>query len=154
VPFVIRTFLIVVLASAFLLAIDAGSGEKRAKNLSITEIAVDPADPSRAARTFRIVLLCDTIESRTRGLQGFHALGRDEAALFVFDRPQAPTFWMGSVTFSIDIIFIKSDGRAAAVYSECKPGSREFYRSGQAVKWVVETAAGSGVKAGDRIIIR
>jgi Na+/H+ antiporter NhaD/arsenite permease-like protein/uncharacterized membrane protein (UPF0127 family) len=114
-------------------------------------VTVVPADPTAAKRTFQIVLLCDTMGSRTRGLQSFRMLQPKEAALFIFDKPEEVTFWMGSVPYAIDIIFVGPDEKVVRTAADCRPGSRELYPSIRAVKWVVETAAGSGVKAGDRV---
>lgn len=107
------------------------------------------------ARTkkFRIVLLCDTQEKRTRGLQGFRPLLRGEAALFVFEKPEAAVFWMGSVDFSIDIVFVDQKGKVISVYRDCRPGSREVYPAGAPVKWVIETSAGSNIRKGDLVKI-
>jgi Na+/H+ antiporter NhaD/arsenite permease-like protein/uncharacterized membrane protein (UPF0127 family) len=116
-------------------------------------VTVVPLNPAAAQRTFRVVLLCDTMQSRTRGLQGFRKLQADEAALFIFDKLEEVTFWMGSVSYAIDIIFVGSDQKVARTYAGCRPGSRDLYPSGQAVAWVVETAAGSGIKAGDRVSV-
>jgi hypothetical protein len=100
------------------------------------------------------VLVCDTDQSRAKGLQGFRPLQPKEAALFVFDRPEAVTFWMGSVTFPIDIIFVSPDGYIVEVSPHCLPGTHEFYGSGIPVKWVVETSEGSGVMVGDKVVIK
>ncbi len=97
------------------------------------------------------MLLCDTTQLRTRGLQGFRTLRADEAALFIFDKPEEVSFWMGSVSYAIDIIFVGPDEKVVRTYADRRPGSRDLYPSGQAIKWVVETAAGSGIKAGDRV---
>ncbi len=110
-----------------------------------------PSDPSRRLHTFRIVLLCETVNSKTRGLQGHRKLDRDEAALFVFDKPEAVTFWMGTVSFPIDIIFVAGDGKAVQVYQDVQPGSRDYYPSTEPVRWVIETSAGSGIRPGDRV---
>jgi uncharacterized membrane protein (UPF0127 family) len=113
-------------------------------------VALTPADHASGPREYKIVLLCDTDVSRERGLQGFRPLKRDEAALFVFQKPGAVTFWMGSVTYPIDIIFVGPDKRVVRVYPNCRPGSLEYYPSNGPVLWVIETAAGSGIRAGDR----
>jgi uncharacterized membrane protein (UPF0127 family) len=60
---------------------------------------------------------------------------------------------MGTVTFPIDIIFVGPDGYVVGVAPRCLPGSHEFYGSGVPVKWVVETAEGSGIMIGDRVKI-
>jgi len=117
-----------------------------------TIVTITAADASPAAsRTFRVVLLCDTQDSRIKGLQGFRPLQKDEAALFIFDKPEAVAFWMGSVSYPIDIIFVDSGKRATRIYRSCEPGSRDLYPSVGRAKWVIETAEGSGVKVGDRV---
>jgi Na+/H+ antiporter NhaD/arsenite permease-like protein/uncharacterized membrane protein (UPF0127 family) len=114
-------------------------------------VTIAPADRMAAPRTFTIVLVCDTDDSRSKGLQGFRQLGKNEAALFVFQKPETVTFWMGSVAYPIDIIFVGPDRRVFRLYPDRKPGSREYYPSGGNAAWVIETAAGSGVRVGDRV---
>ncbi len=118
------------------------------------QMTVTVASPGTAAgaRTFRVVLVCDTIQKREQGLQGFRPLMPGEAALFAFDRPEAVSFWMGSVAFPIDIIFVSSGKEVERVYPSLRPGSSGLYPSGGPVTWVLETAAGSGVRVGDRVV--
>jgi len=116
-------------------------------------VIVTPSDSSLLAKTFRVVLLCNTPESRTKGLQGFRKLNKNEAALFVLDEPEQVTFWMGSVAYPIDIIFVGPNKKIIKVYRNRQPGSQDLYSSVNKAKWVIETAAGSGIKAGDRIHI-
>ncbi len=129
---------------------EARAAEKPEKQMTVTVI---PRGYSAGHRTFTVVLLCDTDQTRAKGLQGFRPLVPREAALFVFEKPEAVTFWMGTVTFPIDIIFIGPDGHVVKVSPHCMPGSHEFYGSGMPVQWVVETAEGSGVMVGDRVHI-
>ncbi len=117
-------------------------------------VNVVPINKAAAPGTFRIVLLCDTTDSRVKGLQGFRPLHPGEAALFIFDRPETVTFWMGSVAYPIDIIFVKQSGTVARVYAGCKPGTHELFPSRESIRWVLETAAGSGIREGDRIEIK
>ena len=119
----------------------------------VLSISVHPSDRSRPPRTFAVVLVCDTAESRARGLQGFRPLAPGEAALFVLDPPQRATFWMGTVAYPIAIFFVDPSGTVVRAYPRCEPGSREVFPSGVPVKWVIETAAGSGIRTGDRIRI-
>jgi uncharacterized membrane protein (UPF0127 family) len=134
----------------------ANSAEVYAAETKTKQMAVTFLSGGHAAgrRTFTVALMCDTDESRAKGLQGFRTLQTKEAALFVFDRPEAVTFWMGSVTFPIDIIFVSPNGYVVEVSPHCQPGSHQFYGSGIPVKWVVETAAGSGIMVGDRVVIK
>jgi uncharacterized membrane protein (UPF0127 family) len=124
------------------------AAEKSKQQMSVTIMTSDhKSDP----RIFSIVLLCDTDDTRTKGLQGFRRLRAHEAALFVFDKPEVVTFWMGSVAYPIDIIFVGSDKKVVRVYPDCKPGSQDIYPSGKYAAWVIETAAGSGIKVGDEV---
>ena len=116
-------------------------------------ITVTPADPHRIARTYRVVLFCDTDDKQRQGLQGFRQLAADEAALFLYEKPASVTFWMGSVPYPLDIIFVASGGTVSRIYQDCRPNRSDLYPSGGPVRWVIETAAGSGVKEGDRISI-
>ncbi len=118
------------------------------QHLIATVISASPA-----SKTFRIVMLCDTAETRTKGLQGFRKLNIGEAALFAFPKPEAVTFWMGSVVYPIDIVFIDHDKRVIRVYQKCRPGSMKYYPSIQRVSWVLETAAASGIKVGDEVYL-
>ncbi len=127
---------------------DAPQTAQQVKEMTVT---VTPAGPSGRGRSFRVVLLCDTEESQRRGLQGFRPLAQDEAALFPYPTPAEVTFWMGSVSFPIDIIFITPAMTVSRVYRECRPYQRDLYPSYGPVRWVIETAAGSGVRAGDLV---
>ena len=130
---------------------EAGAAGKPEKQMMVTVVSPGTA---AAARTFRVVLVCDTIQKREQGLQGFRPLMSGEAALFVFDKPEPVSFWMGSVAFPIDIIFVSLDKEVVRIYPSRRPGSLGLYPSGGPVKWVIETAAGSGIRAGDKISIK
>jgi len=125
-----------------------GAGTTQIRQAVVT---ITPSGPPASSRIFRVALLCDTQESRTKGLQGFRQLRKDEAALFVFDKPEVVAFWMGSVPYPIDIIFVGPHKRITRIYRSCKPGSKDLYPSGEPAKWVIETATGSGIKVGDRV---
>jgi Na+/H+ antiporter NhaD/arsenite permease-like protein/uncharacterized membrane protein (UPF0127 family) len=148
------TILIGVLVLA--LEVKIAQGEERTEAVALKApqtITALPRGNSAGRRDFKIVLLCDTHKTRAKGLQGFRPLKQGEAALFVFEQPQVVTFWMGKVTFPIDIIFVDKDGTVVEVVSHSKPGSSRFYGSGVPIQWVVETAAGSGIMVGDRVKI-
>ena len=131
----------------------AGGAEAVAaeKPRQLSSVTITPSDSRPAPRTFSIVLICNTEEVRARGLQGFRRLRAGEAALFVFEKPEVVTFWMGSVAYPIDIIFVGPDKKVVHVYPNCRPGSRDIYGSGKPAAWVIETAAGSGIKTGDGV---
>jgi uncharacterized membrane protein (UPF0127 family) len=99
------------------------------------------------------MLIYDTDEARTLGLQSFRRLKDNEAALFVFEKPDFVTFWMGSVAYPIDIVFVGSDKKVFRVYPDCRQGSQDIYPSVEKAAWVIETAAGSGIRVGDGVRI-
>ena len=145
-----------VLVSLVLLLMQAGfvfaaAGQKQQEQ---TTLNVTPRGSSAGKRLFQVVLVCETEESREQGLQGFRKLAKDEAALFVFKAPSVVTFWMGTVSYPIDIVFIGPDGTVVNVVPHCQPGSSAMYGSGVAVARVIETLAGSGIMFGDRIEIQ
>jgi Na+/H+ antiporter NhaD/arsenite permease-like protein/uncharacterized membrane protein (UPF0127 family) len=121
-----------------------------ARDMTVTVTAA--GTPARQ-RIFRVALLCDTAEEQRQGLQGFRQLAAGEAALFPYERPVEVTFWMGSVPYPIDIIFVSPDDTVSRVFRDCLPGQTSLYTSGRPVRWVIETAAGSGVREGDRVRI-
>lgn len=117
-------------------------------------LRIVPHAAGAEAKTLKLVLLCDTPESRSRGLQGFRPLKKNEAALFLFEEPQRVSFWMGSVSYPIDIIFVAADGTVSKVFKNRQPGSLDIYSSDGPVLWAIETAAGSGIKRGDKVEIK
>jgi Na+/H+ antiporter NhaD/arsenite permease-like protein/uncharacterized membrane protein (UPF0127 family) len=129
---------------------EAVAMERSGKKLTATIV---PLDSHVASRVFNIVLVCDTEETRSKGLQGFRRLRTNEAALFLFEIPEAVTFWIGSVAYPIDIVFIAPDKKVVRAYPNRRPGSRDIYPSVEPAAWVIETAAGSGIRAGDRVRI-
>jgi len=117
-------------------------------------VTVQSSDARSVQRALNVVLLCDTAEARIQGLQGFRPLKKNEAALFVFEKDEPVTFWMATVDYPIDIIFIGPDSKVVRSYPNCMPGSQERYPSLSPVRWVVETAAGSDIHIGDTISIK
>jgi Na+/H+ antiporter NhaD/arsenite permease-like protein/uncharacterized membrane protein (UPF0127 family) len=117
-------------------------------------VRFEPAAPLTSERSFRVVLFCDTDAKKIQGLQGFRRLRPGEAALFVFDPPKIVRFWMGTVAYPLDIIFVNPAGRVTAVYADRQPRASEQYPAPVPASWVVETAAGSGVQVGDRFSVK
>ncbi len=130
---------------------DAPQAAQRTEEMAVT---ITPAGPAGRSRIFRVALLCDTEDKQRQGLQGFRPLAADEAAIFSYAKPVEVTFWMGSVSFPIDIIFVAPDMIVSRVHRNCRPNRSELYPSGGPVRWVIETAAGSGVREGDRVDVQ
>ena len=102
------------------------------------------------------VTRADTPELRTQGLSGHPGLGVSEGMLFIFPEEARHSFWMKDMLFSIDIIWISSEGRVVAIEKHASPDSfpRSFTPNTPA-QYVLEVAAGfsdaHGISEGDRV---
>lgn len=131
----------------------AGSAAGAVQTTAPAFVTVAPAVPGRTPSMFTVAILAATPPSRLKGLQGFRALLPGEAALFDFDPPQQVSFWMASLSYAIDIIYVDASGAVTEVFPDCQPESQEIFSSTGPVRWVIETASGSGIQTGDRIRI-
>lgn len=106
------------------------------------------------------VELAESPQQRANGLMGRTQLGADAGMLFLYARPQSPDsgFWMYRTLIPLDIAFIDSDGRIAAIrhMTPCgsdTPGDCRAYRAGVAYQAALEVNAGyfaeRGIEVGD-----
>ncbi len=58
-----------------------------------------------------------------KGLGGRPCIGSDQGMLFLFSRSGQYSFWMKDMKFSIDIIWITSDHKVAAIYNNIAPST-------------------------------
>jgi hypothetical protein len=101
------------------------------------------------------VEIADTDEARAQGLMFRTALAADAGMLFDFKREQETGFWMKNTYVSLDMIFVKADGRIHRIAEATTPLSEALVPSNGPVRFVLEVVAGTarrlGLKAGDRI---
>ena len=109
------------------------------------------------------VELAITEEARARGLSEKKRLKGDEGMLFVFERPGIYPFWMKSMKFPIDIIWIvpdemgaEGDLRMVYIKKNATPGSYpETFAPDVEAKYVLEVVSGfsdeNNLKVGDRV---
>ena len=102
------------------------------------------------------VELATTEEERQRGLMFRKELPQGQGMLFDFFNDQPVSFWMHNTYISLDLIFIRGDGRIMRVAENAKPMSDDLIPSGAPVRAVLEVIAGTarelGIKAGDKVI--
>lgn len=67
------------------------------------------------------VSVADTESSRRQGLGGRLSLGADEGMLFIFPEEGRYAFWMKDMHFSIDILWLKSDGTIVYMAQNVSP---------------------------------
>jgi uncharacterized membrane protein (UPF0127 family) len=101
------------------------------------------------------VELATTEAERARGLMFRKTLPEGQGLLFDFHREQDVSFWMENTYVSLDMIFIKANGRILRIVENTEPLSTRTIPSGGPVKGVLEVVAGTvrrlGIAVGDQV---
>jgi uncharacterized membrane protein (UPF0127 family) len=96
-----------------------------------------------------------TPEEHERGLMFRRELPEGQGMLFDFGYDQPVAFWMKNTYVSLDMIFIRGDGRILRIAERAEPLSERNIPSGGPVRWVLEVIAGTakkfGIAAGDQV---
>jgi uncharacterized protein len=94
-------------------------------------------------------------EQRARGLMFRRELPEGRGMLFKFEPEQVIQMWMHNTYISLDMIFIRSDGRILRIAENTKPESDNIISSGGPARGVLEVTAGTarklGIAPGDRV---
>lgn len=101
------------------------------------------------------VELARTDEERSRGLMFRKELPEGRGMLFDFSPEQEVSMWMKNTYVSLDMIFIRADGRILRIAENTEPLSERTISSGGRVRAVLEVVAGTarklGIAPGDRV---
>jgi uncharacterized protein len=101
------------------------------------------------------VELATNDDERSRGLMFRKELPEGRGMLFDFERDQPVAFWMRNTYVSLDMIFIRGDGRILRIAENTEPLSERLIPSGGPVRAVLEVIAGTarklGIAPGDRV---
>src|SRR5580698_4488448 len=101
------------------------------------------------------VELAVTDEERQRGLMFRRSLPESEGMLFDFKADQPISMWMRNTYVSLDMIFIRGDGRILRIAENTQTESDRIIPSGGPVRAVLEVVAGTakkfGIGPGDRV---
>jgi len=101
------------------------------------------------------VEIADTDAERERGLMFRKELPEGHGMLFDFHRDQEVGFWMQNTYISLDMIFIRGDGRILHIAESTEPLSTRVIPSNGPVRAVLEVIAGTarkfGIAPGDRV---
>jgi hypothetical protein len=96
-----------------------------------------------------------TNEERARGLMYRRELPEGRGMLFDFSPEQDVQMWMQNTYVSLDMIFIRADGRILRIAENTEPLSERIIGSGGRVRGVLEVVAGTakklGIAPGDRV---
>ncbi|MCG9916591.1 MAG: DUF192 domain-containing protein [Phenylobacterium sp.] len=133
----------------------AAPGTLRAK----TPVALEPLEILTGRGPVRFqVEIADNDATRAQGLMYRKSLAPDRGMLFDFHTPRPVAFWMRNTYISLDMIFIRADGRILSIARNTVPLSEEGVPSGGPVRAVLELIGGRaaqiGALPGDRVIHR
>lgn len=92
---------------------------------------------------------------RARGLMYRREVPEGTGMLFDFERDSEIAMWMENTYVSLDMLFIRADGRILRIAENTEPLSRRTIPSGGRVRAVLEVVAGTakrlGIAPGDRV---
>jgi uncharacterized membrane protein (UPF0127 family) len=137
------------LIAAILVVLFAAAGPGRAADRNIVEIA------SKSGVHAFAVEVVDNEATRAKGLMFRKELPEGQGMLFDFHKDQEVAFWMENTYISLDMIFIRGDGRILRIAESTTPLSTKQVVSGGPVRAVLEVIAGTsrklGIAPGDRV---
>jgi uncharacterized protein len=101
------------------------------------------------------VELATTDAERSRGLMYRRDVPEGTGMLFDFKQDLNITMWMKNTYVSLDMIFIRADGRIHRIAENTEPESEKIVAAGAPVRAVLEVVAGTarklGIRPGDRV---
>ena len=96
-----------------------------------------------------------TAEEKAKGLMYRRELPEGRGMLFDFSPEQQVSMWMKNTYISLDMIFIRPDGRILRIAENTTPESEAIIPAGGLVRGVLEVIAGTakkfGIAPGDRV---
>ncbi|MBA7468211.1 MAG: DUF192 domain-containing protein [Bradyrhizobium icense] len=141
-----RLWLAAAVVAAF--AIVAGSGV-RAASFGTLEIA------TKTGVQMFSVEMATTEDEKQKGLMYRRELADGKGMLFDFSPEQQISMWMKNTYISLDMIFIRADGRILRIAENTEPESTAIISSGGLARGVLEVPAGTakkyGIAPGDRV---
>ncbi len=142
-----RTVAALACAAALLAAAQAGAVADCAPE------RLDLRGPWGQAR-FRVEVADDPAE-RARGLMNRPEMAAGAGMLFVYERPQAVSFWMKNTLIPLDMIFADAGGRVVRIHENAVPLDTTPIFGGDSVQYVLEinggTARALGISPGSEI---
>ena len=101
------------------------------------------------------VEMATTEQEKETGLMYRRELPDGKGMLFDFSPEQQVSMWMKNTYMSLDMIFIRADGRILRIAENTEPESTRIISSGGLAKGVLEVIAGTarkyGIAPGDRV---
>jgi uncharacterized membrane protein (UPF0127 family) len=135
--------------AAALLALAVALAPARAANVQPLEIVT-----KNGVQVFSVEMATTEDEKQT-GLMYRKELADGKGMLFDFSPEQEVSMWMKNTYISLDMIFIRADGRILRIAENTEPMSTKIISSRGLAKGVLEVPAGTaqkyGIRPGDRV---
>ena len=116
--------------------------------LSLPSLAAAACRPDRVniegdfgSAWFRVAV-ADDPQERAQGLMFVEAMPLMEGMLFVYERPQAASFWMRNTLIPLDMLFAEADGTITRIHENAEPLNETPIPGGDAVQYVLEINGG------------
>jgi uncharacterized membrane protein (UPF0127 family) len=134
---------------AAVLLVTACAGPTRAASFQPLEIA------TRTGVQVFSVEMATTEKEKETGLMYRKELADGKGMLFDFSPEQEVSMWMKNTFVSLDMIFIRADGRVLRIAENTEPESTKIISSRGPARAVLEVVAGTarkyGIAPGDRV---
>jgi uncharacterized protein len=148
-PYFARARLSQAMAAAIIAFCAFATSSARAASIEPLEIV------TKAGVQVFSVELATTGEEKTTGLMYRKELPDGKGMLFDFSPAQEISMWMKNTYISLDMIFIRPDGRILRIAENTEPFSTKIIPSRGLAKGVLEVIAGTakkyGIEPGDRV---
>ncbi|MEJ6401724.1 DUF192 domain-containing protein [Yoonia sp. 2307UL14-13] len=99
------------------------------------------------------VEIADDAQERAQGLMFVDRMATLEGMLFVYDEPQAVSFWMKNTLIPLDMLFVSPAGEVLSLHENAIPGDLTPIPGGDGVQMVLEINGGLvdrlGIGVGD-----
>jgi len=140
------------LAAILVVGCAVGSAPVRAASFQPLEIVT-----RNGVQVFSVEM-ATTEEEKQTGLMYRKELADGKGMLFDFKPEQEVSMWMKNTYVSLDMIFIRADGRIASIAENTEPLSERLVPSNGPVRGVLEVVAGTakklGIQPGDKVAHR
>ncbi|MFK4657076.1 uncharacterized membrane protein (UPF0127 family) [Bradyrhizobium japonicum] len=137
------------LAAILVVGCAVGSAPARAASFQPLEIVT-----RNGVQVFSVEM-ATTEEEKQTGLMYRKELADGKGMLFDFKPEQEVSMWMKNTYVSLDMIFIRADGRILRIAENTEPLSTKIISSQGPARAVLEVAAGTaqkyGIRPGDRV---
>jgi len=104
------------------------------------------------------VELAQTPSQRQTGLMFRTNMLTNQGMLFIFDKPEVPSFYMKDTLIPLDILFVNSKGKVVSIQSMAPLNEIKLYSPDEPIIWALEVNLGWAkkhkIQIGDKVYLR